>query len=249
MKFILNFLSIIILCSYANAQRAIVVVNGNSNWVDTGFTFNGNTTGFVFASGYVIRKANYSMSFDNYATPSGRSFSDFPANSLPCQTCGATSLIGKLGINGTPFIVGERAYINGSGRLYLTINDTPLTDNYGAFVAVIYKSIPEIGGVISGYSNLQPPFYLINPEKEVNFSFFSNPVGEKIGVELNNFSDETLIGPLKIFNVEGELVMKETEVFEKSSFEEIDVSSLSKGNYLLTLNINGENKSKKLIIN
>lgn len=88
---------------------------------------------------YVIRN-EYSQAFDNYATPSGKAFADWNPNAFPCQTSGATSLIGKVGRNGTPFLIGKRAYINKTGRLYLRINDTPLWDNRGAFVVVIYKN-------------------------------------------------------------------------------------------------------------
>lgn len=131
------------------AQNATVVVPGDSDWIDTGFSFNIKSKGIVFASGYVVRKEGDSHAYHDYATPAGRAHVYIStSNASPCHSCNATSLIGRLGPNGKPFLIGKRCYINSQDKrakkLYLRVNDNPLYDNQGAFVAIIYTDVDNI---------------------------------------------------------------------------------------------------------
>lgn len=237
-------------CLNANSQNKVMVINGTSDWVDTGYNFNGFNPGFVFASGYVIRN-DYSDSFDNYATPAGRAFSKWPSNSFPCQTCNATSFIGKIGVNGTPFLIGERAYINGFGRLYLTINDTPLYDNRGAFVAVIYKNVTQIASNSLNRSFEQQIVDEFGPQLdtkktsdiETDFTFYPNPASNSVTVKMLNVQDKTSIG-----DINGN--PRWSGSLDKKNQAEIVIPTLNltKGVYLLSIVINGETKGKKLVI-
>lgn len=176
-------------------------------------------------------------------------------NSFPCQTCNATSLIGKLGINGDPFLIGERAYIQGAGRLFLRVNDNPLYDNQGAFVAIIYRDIASIctgngpGGVLSNEEKEGKDDLWGNSEKETIFNLYPNPAAQDVTVEIENATAFTEIKWINIYDITGQLVrMKETP--KLSDFKiSISTSDLPKGTYLVSVLINHEVKSKKLIIN
>lgn len=257
----LFFITLILFSSVlVYSQNKIMVIDGKSDWVDTGYDFVASNPGFVFASGYVIRNGN-SRSFDNYATPSGRSFANWPSNSFPCQTCNATSLIGKVGINGVPFLIGERSYINRTGRLYLRINDTPLWDNRGAFVAVIYRHatqiasnnisrsfeeqiIEEFGEQTSKFINLSS-----NPDElETNFEIFPNPSRGNVSLEFKNLYEHSKIGKIRVYDLNG------TEIFAKDYNRNngdkilLNTDKLEPNIYLISVEINGEAKNKKLIV-
>ena len=237
------------------SQNSVVIVPGTSDWVDTGFSFDGEQVGFVFASGYVIRHDYASMSFDNYATPAGRG-PNLLSNSFPCQTCNATSLIGKLGVNGDPFLVGERAYIKGAGRLFLTVNDSPLSDNQGALVAVIYKDLASIctgnrpgGVVLSNEEAEKKGDPLAESEKETTFNLYPNPASQAITVEIENATGSTEIKWICIYDIKGQLVKIEEGPKLADSKISISTPDLPQGTYLVSVLINQEVKSKKLIIN
>lgn len=139
--------------------------------------------------GCVIKNED-SSSFDNYATPSGRGYAVWDVgNMAPHHTCNATSLIGKIGVDGKPFLIDERAYINQTGRLYLRVNVSPLYDNYGAFVAVIDNRVGRIcedgirvhsdsSNVDSGNNSEIMDNELINNQQEAGFELYPNPASE-----------------------------------------------------------------------
>lgn len=231
------------------AQRSVVIVPGASDWVDTGFDFDGRQNGFVFASGYVIRHSYASMSFDNYATPAGRGPNQLN-NAFPCQTCTATSLIGKLGVNGDPFLIGERAYIKGEGRLFLRVNDLPVYDNQGAFVAIIYN---DIASICTGNMPAAPPSGIREQspeasEKETLFHLFPNPAGQEITVEIENAAEASQIKWIRLYDINGQLVKAEEAPQLVDYKISISTSGLPEGTYLVSVLINREVKSKKLII-
>lgn len=242
------------------SQSKIMVINGNADWTDTGLDFHAGKPGFVFASGYVIRNQN-SSSFDNYATPAGRAYASWPANSFPCQTCNATSLIGKVGINGRPFLVGERAYINQTGRLYLRVNDDPLLDNKGAFVAVMYPHVEQIASRTSNSfieeiieefgadGNILTIEQLAELEEETIYSISPNPAKNKVEITFKNRNNESSIGVIRVYDLNGKEIISKT--YENSDGDKInfDISKLKKGIYLISIEINGEAKNSKLIVN
>ncbi|MCB0584973.1 MAG: T9SS type A sorting domain-containing protein [Phaeodactylibacter sp.] len=245
----LSIIALCLFCSIAGlqAQNSLVVVPGNSDWVDTGFDFDGNKLGFVFASGYVLRHSYPSMSFDNYATPAGRGPNQLN-NAFPCQTCTATGLIGKLGVNGDPFLVGERAYIKDAGRLYLKVNDFPLYDNQGAFVAVIYNDVQSIStgnrqGGISPTRNVSPA-----AEEETHFNLYPNPASESFTLEMVNVTPDTEIKWINLYDNNGRLLRMEDARQLNDNRISISTSGLPKGPYLVSVLINREVKTKKLVV-
>jgi len=252
MKDLILIITIFLVTTFSsiNAQNKIMVIDGNSDWVDTDYYFNEENPGFVFASGYVVRN-KYSEAFHNYATPSGRAFANWNPNAFPCQTCGATSLIGKVGRNGTPFLIGERAYINKTGKLYLRTNDTPLYDNRGAFVAVIYKNL---SGICSDPKSLNfekmmdeefGDHKLIETKsddfskKETHYNFYPNPAKSQLKIEFVNVFKNSRIGNIRLFSSNGLKVYEKMYNHKQNGKHQIDISSNDTGTYLLSIKING----------
>lgn len=115
-----------------------------SNWTDTGITVNNKTSLVISASGQI----KYTNSRWAYTSPAGLDLSGFQQ----CKANGAKSfnnmaVIGKIGVNGTPFLVGTylsrpSSTTGETGNLYLAINDLGCSgDNANSFSAVITKTV------------------------------------------------------------------------------------------------------------
>jgi hypothetical protein len=112
-------------------------------YTDTNVQISSGETFTVMASGTLqYASATTCTSGSCQTTPAGEppayctndSEGAFAAAELNCW-----SLIGKIGVNGTPFEVGDSLTMTAttSGTLYLGVNDDYYGDNSGAWTAVI----------------------------------------------------------------------------------------------------------------
>ncbi len=92
-----------------------------------------------------------------------------------------------------------------------TANDYLWVDNLG------------FSGTVSGVSTLN---------FNGNVTLFPNPSSENIGIDLSSLNDKILM--LRIYDVQGKLI-KEIQSPEASSNLSLNISDLSKGNYILTV--------------
>ncbi|MEB3203080.1 MAG: hypothetical protein VKP57_00100 [Candidatus Sericytochromatia bacterium] len=95
-----------------------------ASWQDTGLDIPNGASVTLTASGLIahgggsIGPAGVNSTWGDTLVPSLR----------------ALALIGKIGRNGTPFLVGSRLVLSGSGqRLFLAINDSWVNDNSGSW--------------------------------------------------------------------------------------------------------------------
>jgi len=111
-----------------------VVVNAQSDWVDTGIDLRVNDTIDVAATGRIF----YDSGRQKFADPNGAAGKPSTAAApIPYHDIGA--LVGRIG-GGAPFEVGAtltnfRAAT--AGRLLLRVNDDVMTDNSGQFSATV----------------------------------------------------------------------------------------------------------------
>ncbi|MGH9279279.1 MAG: toll/interleukin-1 receptor domain-containing protein [Acidimicrobiales bacterium] len=110
-----------------------VTVRSDVPWNDTGIDIEDGQTLEIVASGRVAT-AKGSPSRDS--EPDGKPGEEFGNNVIPGVKHGA--LIGMIG-NGEPFEVGayRAGVIEGSGRLYLGVNDKGIENNDGSYTATI----------------------------------------------------------------------------------------------------------------
>ncbi|MBW2020560.1 MAG: hypothetical protein JRI58_10845 [Deltaproteobacteria bacterium] len=117
-----------------------VKVSGTKPWIDTGIDVNKGQEIIVRAEGevYINKKTP--------CTPNGVKDPNIkPITKLIWRTYNVTSdamhgaLIGKLGQQGKPFLVGKELKFraDSAGRLYLGINDKDMKNNQGAYFAKI----------------------------------------------------------------------------------------------------------------
>jgi hypothetical protein len=121
---------------YTNKQ---ITISGNLlTWVDTLIDINTNDDVDILSSGTI----RWSSNPNAVSSPTGLILS----SSDNCKMDGAESLpnfalIGKIGENGSPFLVGTNytnSRIAANGRLYLTMNDVDCAvDNSGAYISNI----------------------------------------------------------------------------------------------------------------
>jgi hypothetical protein len=113
-----------------------VTVRGTQQFTNTGITVqSGEFIGFE-ATGQIT----YSRDRDASVGPEGRGDATTPRAPLPDLPIGA--LIGKVGPNGTPFLIGNATTgvaMPASGVLMLGINDDRVSDNSGSFQVVVKR--------------------------------------------------------------------------------------------------------------
>lgn len=118
-----------------SANTTTITVRGAVDWVDTGLTVKRGQSLQFQASGQVY----YARDNGAFSGPEGKgaAASQFPVPQLPVG-----ALIGKVGVNGTPFAIGNTT--NGiampaTGRLFLGVNDDQFDDNSGSFRVVVAR--------------------------------------------------------------------------------------------------------------
>jgi Ca2+-binding EF-hand superfamily protein len=117
----------------ASAGERQVTVEASRGWTDTGIDVRSGDVLLIQASGTVTLSTNGSDVADPAGSRTNRRASSSP---LPNEPAGA--LIARVG-NGTPVSAGSRQSItaNGTGRLYLAVNDDFFDDNRGAYRVTI----------------------------------------------------------------------------------------------------------------
>jgi hypothetical protein len=137
------------------AQPTSVVVAGNRAWTATGVTVRAGARLRIAAQGRWTLTQATAVAANTATGPDGLANQSSPRALLPDANVGA--LIGRIGSDGKPFLVGSNfdANASGSGELYLSINDDPraLADNGGRLsVAITAAAAPTVrlpGGVIA----------------------------------------------------------------------------------------------------
>ena len=115
------------------ANGRAVSVDASRGWVDTGIDLRGGDIVQIQATGTVTLSTNASDVADPSGSRTNRRASSSP---LPAEPAGA--LIARVG-NATPMLAGGRQSItaNGTGRLFLAVNDDFFDDNIGTFRVVV----------------------------------------------------------------------------------------------------------------
>jgi hypothetical protein len=122
--------------SQAPRRARQVVVPGNVQWTNTGFTVSRGQMLRFEPSGEI----RLSFNGDDVARPAGALSFRF-ADKAPIPTVPAGALIGRIG-NGQPFPIGDTTQgfdMPDTGRLFLGINDDHVADNSGNFVVRVWE--------------------------------------------------------------------------------------------------------------
>lgn len=104
-------------------------------------------------------------------------------------------------------------------------NDMDLTDNHGNFDFWVLKLNPEIMGT-------NEPLYS-------DFNIYPNPASNKI-----YFQSKNQIESIEIFDLEGKLIYKNKLNLESN---ELDISNLISGTYILKITSKGQSLTKKIV--
>lgn len=118
-------------------------VAANKDWTATGVTVRRGQTLNIQSSGRVKLSGNA----DDFAEPKGSVLGRMAANApLPRESAGA--LIGRIGTNGAPFIIGDRTSITipATGQLFLGVNDDGAGDNSGNYNVSFGSGAANSGG-------------------------------------------------------------------------------------------------------
>jgi hypothetical protein len=129
--------------------RQVYVDSRSTQWVDTGVDVSPSSAGYA---SYLTVTTSGQIQYGGgaYATADGVDSTSYQYCKVSnAQSLRNVALIGKIGVDGIPFLVGS--YLNtsvnySSGRLYLIVNDPNCnSDNSGSFVANInFQRVPLV---------------------------------------------------------------------------------------------------------
>jgi hypothetical protein len=173
-----------------------------------------------------------------------------------------TSIIDGWGTVITP--AGSYSALRQKNITYITDSSYIYIDGYGwMFNDVSYDSVigykwlsqnnPFIAEIITNFSgNVTSANYLLNPtlglndtpNNQTSFTVYPNPAKNKITITGNgNLQSEMIVS---IYNIQGEQVLP--NIYYDQNAVEIDISSLVKGIYIVTLKGNQYIETKKLVV-
>lgn len=121
-------------------QSKNITVYGNSNdWTNTGLGLRDTSRIQISTTGSI------EWSLNNFSGPSGVS----SGNNILYSGIPQSALVGRIGVTGTPFYVGDsyNSFANAVGTLYLSMNDNVRGDNSGSFVSTISYADPDPLGI------------------------------------------------------------------------------------------------------
>lgn len=173
-----------------------VDVDIHQQWTDTGRDLVAGDSVLILAFGYASGAAGSAQTV--WSGPEGTWFSHSPA--FPCPNAPFNSVVGRIGVSGTPFYVGRALAFsaNTDGRLYLGYNDDIMEGNDGKYIALITEQT---------HSDTIPDAVFGNAPSPRNFELgqnFPNPFNPTttINFSIQNAGRYTL----EVFNINGQLI-------------------------------------------
>ena len=120
-------------------SKNITVAGNSSDWTNTGLGLRATSRIQISTTGSI------QWSYNNFSGPSGIS----SGNNILYSGIPQSALVGRIGVSGTPFYVGDsyNSFANAVGTLYLSMNDNVRGDNSGSFVSTISYADPDPLGI------------------------------------------------------------------------------------------------------
>jgi hypothetical protein len=184
-----------------------IQINSSADWVSTGVIKNPGEE-VIFCGKGEIRAWSIDLVTECWrlVTPAGLGRLNFINGDFPCPTCPILSLVGKIGANGQPFYVGDRAVLQDNnglyGEIYLRVNDFSVDDNTGDFAVTIAKTCNEM---VDCYNEqlISDTKTLINLGNKV-FDIYPNPTNDFINIALN--ANKSALIVVRMFDLSGKLL-------------------------------------------
>lgn len=246
-KFYFFSFMVFLLASNNLHSQTAKLIDSRQEWTATGVIINAEESVTIFAQGYASwHSSGISENIMDWYGPSGISGVYLDATNYPCPTCPGMSLLGKIGTNGQPFYVGSFCHIGDetAGELYLGINDELTSDNYGYYVALLFKNFVPTS-VNGNYGTLVPE-YKLNQN-------YPNPFNPSTTIEYSVQTTDNI--QIKIYNSLGQLVktlVNETKTpGEYSSIwngKDDNGSLVASGTYFYQVQTKDFVSSKKMIL-
>ena len=191
-----------------------VYFQANKSWNSTGYTYTAGQELFLYAFGAHADNPNN----DNWVeTPAGDNF--IPTSNHPLNGVPENSLIGKIGINGTPFYIGNggKMVLSGSesGELYLEVNDALISNNLGTIFLHVFE---EFSLSVNKYIDKKIIFAYPNPVNNSLKIVYPNPLKEKFNIQITD--------------IYGRIVYK---TIYDNNFLNLSLDNLQSGVYLLSI--------------
>jgi hypothetical protein len=138
----------ILTISQASETKNVSVNSNNNNWTEAGINVQEGSRLFISATGSIQWSTN------NFSSPSGVG----SGNAVLYSGIPQSALVGRIGTTGTPFYIGDyyNSFANGSGPLFLSVNDSNKNDNSGSYASIIKYATPDPLGIKVTTLNSEP---------------------------------------------------------------------------------------------
>jgi hypothetical protein len=138
----------ILTISQASETKNVSVNSNNNNWTEAGINVQEGSRLFISATGSIQWSTN------NFSSPSGIG----SGNAVLYSGIPQSALVGRIGTTGTPFYIGDyyNSFANGSGPLFLSVNDSNKNDNSGSYASIIKYATPDPLGIKVTTLNSEP---------------------------------------------------------------------------------------------
>jgi len=119
-----------------SGEAVTVTMQGTAVWMDTGVSVDSSDSVEIKASGGISLNTTTFPNFDvdpegmpEYGTPQSADTANALLYPIPSSVVGI--LVGKVGTNGKPFVIGKSDTFtpDDSGKIYIMANDYPATNN------------------------------------------------------------------------------------------------------------------------
>lgn len=148
-------------------------------WNNPDININAGETYIIFVNGVAATNGAITSNTIFWLGPEGMGdISTWQTEDMPLPGATQQSVIAKIGDSGQKFYVGRNCSFvaNVSGKLYLGLNDNTFWDNYGYYVAFIFKQPPTIVNVAGEFTPVVEKFNVsqnypnpFNPSTTINF--------------------------------------------------------------------------------
>ncbi len=181
--------------SYYMMGWKVQIVSIESSWVVTDVNIEIGDTFNIIATGIANSGGKNPLTYYSSAYWVGPEGTGYAGSGQPVEGVPAYSLIGRIGVSGTPFYIGRSISFvaNVSGVLYLGYNDVQFWDNYGYYIAYVR------GGIITSIKESAE-----NPNRFSLYQNYPNPFNPSTTIEYQVSKRSNV--EVTIYDIDGRLV-------------------------------------------
>ena len=110
----------------------------------------------------------------------------------------------------------------------------------------IFENVQIKGGLGNALAAPNQLDNALDIQPQTDFSIFPNPATDEVTLQLHQFIGEAI--DLRIYNLTGQLIQQKRFSLVENATERLNINALDAGTYIVEIQSNGQQFSKKLIV-